>query len=96
MSDQLNIRHHGDIRRGFPPVGACVWCGSTCWTMAETPFRPDLGQVPLHLFCGVDLREAYRVYRDGGELEPYLAGRMIAMTARLGPGPARVATDATE
>lgn len=69
MSD-LTIRHHGDIRNGFPPVGECVWCGSTCWTTAETPFRPDLGQVPLHLFCGANMREAYKAWRDGIDLLP--------------------------
>lgn len=60
-------------------VGQCVWCGGDAWTMADTPFRPDLGAVPLHLFCGVALRNAYRAWQAGEELTP----QMVAGVSRL-------------
>jgi hypothetical protein len=65
MADPLRIRLHGDITNGFPAVGQCVWCGTVCWTMAITPFRPDLGAVPLHLFCTAELRDAYKAWQAG-------------------------------
>ena len=85
MSDGLVIRHHGDFRAGFPLVGDCVWCGAECRTKAETPFRPDLGRVPLHLFCGVDMRDAYRAWQSGDALLP----EQVAGMRRLAEGAPR-------
>ena len=51
-------------------TGACVWCGEQTPIMAETPFRPDLGAVPLMLTCGAQLIRAYRALQDGQELTP--------------------------
>ena len=87
MSD-LTIRHRGDIHNGFPAVGRCVWCGETCWTKADTPFRPDIGQVPLHLFCGADMREAYKAWRDGLPLLP----SQVAGMRRISMEPSHLAT----
>ncbi len=84
--DDLNIRHRIQRNPGQTfleasqrAVGPCVWCGGVAWTAADTPFRPDLGQVPLHLFCGVDLRNAYRAWKAGEELTP----QMVAGVSRL-------------
>lgn len=86
MSDPLNIRHRVADRGGQGYLGAsqrvvgqCVWCGGDAWTAADTPFRPDLGAVPLHLFCGVDLRNAYRAWKNGEDLTP----QMVAGVSRL-------------
>ena len=59
------IRLRGDIGNNFPPVGQCIWCGAVCWTTALTPFRPDLGAVPLHIFCAQAVREAYAAWQSG-------------------------------
>ncbi len=87
MTDPLAIRHRITRETGETflsasqrVVGRCVWCGEECWTMALTPFRPDLGQVPLHLFCGSDMRSAYRAWRDGVAMTP----EMSAGLRRLG------------
>lgn len=92
MSDPLNIRHRvqkgpGEtfLQASQRVVGQCVWCGGDAWTMADTPFRPDLGAVPLHLFCGVDLRNAYRAWKAGEELSPM----MVAGMQRLSRLPVR-------
>lgn len=40
---------------GLVPEWPCVWCGDLTNIKAETPFRRDLGFLPLHLTCGADL-----------------------------------------
>lgn len=50
------------------PTGACVWCGQPTPVMAETPFRPDLGAVPLMLTCGAQVIRAYRALQEGRQL----------------------------
>lgn len=101
MSDPLNIRHRIQRNPGQTyqeasqrVVGQCVWCGGDAWTAADTPFRPDLGAVPLHLFCGVDLRNAYRAWKAG---EP-LSEQMTAGMRRLSqlPAPQQLPAGETE
>lgn len=46
------------------PDNACAWCGEPTPMRAVTPFRPDLGSVPMHLLCGSDMREAYRAWKE--------------------------------
>jgi hypothetical protein len=62
----LPIRHH--VSRDWAkaaPVGDCVWCGRPTSTLAETPFRADLGAVPLMLTCGAHMRIVYRMIQNG-------------------------------
>jgi hypothetical protein len=66
----LPIRHH--VPRDWKTaesVGKCVWCGRPTSTLAETPFRPDLGAVPLMVTCGAHLRIVYRMIEQGREAE---------------------------
>jgi hypothetical protein len=53
------IRSHVPYPDVVAPVAACVLCGEPTDIRAETPFRPDLGRVPLHLFCSAELIELY-------------------------------------
>jgi hypothetical protein len=62
------------------PRRRCVWCGGVTIVMTETPFRPDLGALPLMITCGVDMRDAYK---------RVLAGRTL--TAEQQEGVARLA-----
>lgn len=74
----------GSIREAVSrlPDGACVWCGGATPMRALTPFRPDLGSVPLHIICGSDMREAFEAWRDGVPLDP----QQLAGLERLAPG----------
>lgn len=86
------IRHRG--RRlengGYDrtPIGECVWCGKLTNLMADTPFRPDLGALPLHLFCGVWMRDAYHKWKSGQVLDADDMDGMkrLSMLPQLGPG----------
>lgn len=42
----------------------CVWCAFPTSTRAETPGRPDLGEVPLHVLCAGAVIVAYRRRND--------------------------------
>lgn len=56
---------------------------------ADTPFRPDLGAVSLHLFCSQWIRDAYRAMQDGRALDAEeQAGmrRFAVAVAQLGSG----------
>lgn len=63
--DGLPIRQY--VRR--ETVGLCVWCGQPTPVLAETPFRPDLGVLPLGLLCGAKMRLAYRDMQEGKPLD---------------------------
>jgi hypothetical protein len=58
-------------------VGKCVWCGQDSQIVALTPFRPDLGALPLHLTCGVMLRDAYKDLKAGRALHPADQANML-------------------
>lgn len=88
MSDPTSIRLRGNIGENFPPTGQCIWCGTVCWTLAATPFRPDLGEVPLHLFCSAALREAYAAWRQGVPIRADLADGMRRMARTMSEWPA--------
>jgi hypothetical protein len=47
-------------RDGAGPMRPCLWCTEPTDTMAETPGRPDLGEVPLHVWCAGEVIVAYR------------------------------------
>ena len=64
----LTISHRVQVDRSGPK-GPCVWCGQTTDVWAITPFRPDLGRLPLHLFCGVWMRDAFKAWQDGTALD---------------------------
>lgn len=75
----LNIRH-----RVLPtPADAapCVWCTKLTDIWADTPFRPDIGAVPLHLLCGVWMRDAYKAWVSDS---PMAAADFATMSAALG------------
>lgn len=86
MSDNISLR--GDIRGNFPPTGTCIWCGSVAWTTAITPFRLDLGEVPLHMFCAVEIRQAYQAWKDGTPMEPNLEAGMRRLATTMAQWPA--------
>lgn len=76
----LPIRHH--IRRDWAkaaPVGVCVWCGRPTSTLAETPFRPDFGAVPLMVTCGAHMRIVYRMIQNGQPLDAWETKRVGAL-----------------
>lgn len=70
------------------PTRLCVWCGKPTPVMALTPFRPDLGALPLHLFCGAFMQIAYRTWQEGGELDADDLASMARLAAlpQLGAG----------
>lgn len=64
MSD-LTLHHRMPVEPSQRVERPCIWCGEPTALMALTPFRPDLGAVPLMLTCGVLMREAYRDFLAG-------------------------------
>jgi hypothetical protein len=67
-----------------------VWCGTPTDIRAETPFRPDIGELPLHLFCGVFMRDAWRKWSSGGVLDDFEQAGLKTFGAallQLGAGP---------
>ena len=87
MSD-LTLHHH---LPGHPqdwrsmPTAPCVWCGLPTPLRADTPFRLDLGSLPLMLTCGAMMRDAYRRWNSGLMLEADEQAGMMRL-ARL-PAP---------
>lgn len=86
------IRHHipAGVLNGTDdasPEYACVWCGQPTKIMAETPFRPDLGFIPLMLTCGAELRAAWRQHQAGLPLDPEAFEGMLRLASlrRVGP-----------
>lgn len=71
-------------RDGAGTMRPCVWCGEGTDTLADTPGRPDIGRVPLHVWCAGAVIEAYRrlgqkrLLGDGGA-----AAKIVAYEARL-------------
>lgn len=87
MSD-LTLHHRVQVDRSGPS-GPCVWCGEQTDIWAITTFRPDLGRLPLHLFCGIWLRDAFsRAMQDGRVLtaEDQAGLQRIAALPQLGSG----------
>jgi hypothetical protein len=67
------------------PDAPCAWCGGPTPMRALTPFRSDLGSVPMHLICGHDMRAAYLSWRAGHTLSE----RQAAGFRRLNGGSER-------
>lgn len=44
----------------------CSWCGEPTDSLADTPGRPDLGRIPMHIICAAAVIVAYRRGRVGG------------------------------
>lgn len=65
------------------PDNPCAWCGGPTPMRALTPFRPDLGSVPMHLICGSDMREAYLAWTRTLRL----SDAQVAGMRRLSAGP---------
>ena len=63
------------------PKRACIWCGAPTAVMADTPFRPDLGALPLMLTCGPLMRDAYRMWKAGIPLPPDYQAGMVRLAA---------------
>lgn len=55
----------------------CVWCLEPTDVTARTPFRPDLGSVPLHLTCGADLMATARAFEHGGYVTQEAIRRLV-------------------
>lgn len=62
--------------------GPCVWCGEASDALGITPGRPDLGSVPIHVFCAGAVLVAYRRWRSG-LADVATLRRMEAYTGRL-------------
>jgi hypothetical protein len=69
VTEDLRIRYQLPVGKPLPDPAPCSWCGKPCQTRADTPFRPDLGAVPLHLICSQWVRDAYRAWKDGRALD---------------------------
>jgi hypothetical protein len=68
--DDLTIHHRLPVDPRDRVERPCVWCGQPTPITALTPFRPDLGRVPLMLVCGVLMRDAYRAWSRGEGIDP--------------------------
>jgi hypothetical protein len=80
------IRHHVPYEQG--PEAACAWCGDPTDVSAETPFRPDIGRLPMHLFCSPEVLAAWRRFQAGlvlTEREQAGMARLAGLPARLEP-----------
>lgn len=64
------------------PIAACVWCSEATSNRAVTPGRPDLGEVPLHVWCAGEIIVAYRRL-GAGKLLPDGAKKLTAFESRL-------------
>lgn len=69
MSDQT-LHHRIAIDPRYRRERPCVWCGKPTQIMALTPFRPDLGAVPLMLSCGVFMRDYFNAMQAGEIPDP--------------------------
>ena len=74
MTD-LTLHHTVALNWRAATMYPCIWCGKPTSVWADTPFRPDLGALPLMLTCGALMRDAYRMWEAGLPLPPdYRAG----------------------
>ena len=55
----------GTLSADGSTYGPCVWCGEPSDALGITPGRPDLGSVPIHVFCSGAVLVAYRKLREG-------------------------------
>lgn len=87
MTD-LTIRHHVPKDHYAARWYACVWCGGLTDILAETPFRPDIGALPLMLTCGAHMRQVYRRMQDGGLIDQWEMKAVLRLMQlpRLGDG----------
>lgn len=78
------FRHYVRLDRSGPRA-PCIWCGIPTDITTVPPFRPDLGRVPLHLLCGVWMRDAFRLAQAGQPIPEELAAgvRRIQALPRL-------------
>ncbi len=74
--------------------GPCVWCGDLSDALGETPGRPDLGSLPIHVFCAGAVIVAYRRAREGRLLAVdqvrAFEGRLRELSDGRAPAPARI------
>ncbi len=82
MTEDLRIRYQLPVGQPLPDAQPCAWCGKPAQTRADTPFRPDLGAIPLHLICSAWVRDAYRAWKAGKTLD----GEQMAGMKRLVAG----------
>lgn len=67
----LRIRHHVPQNHETSIKRPCVWCGQPTDILAETPFAPELGALPLMLTCGAHMRIVYRAFQAGQPLDAW-------------------------
>lgn len=60
----------------------CVWCLDATDILADTPFRPDLGAVPLHMLCAAEITN---LYANRGSFLPEQRARMERLMLMTGP-----------
>jgi hypothetical protein len=75
----LRIRHHVPHDHDRSVKRACIWCGRPTDVLAETPFRPDLGFLPLMVTCGAHMRIVYRMLQRGEQPDEWELSRVAAL-----------------
>jgi hypothetical protein len=57
----------------------CVWCEDPTSFWMVTPFRPEIGSVPLHAMCAAEIIFAYNEFQATKKLGPVDAVRMTRL-----------------
>lgn len=64
----------------------CSWCGEQTDSWGDTPGRPDLGRIPIHIMCAGAVVVAFRRGRVGPGDDENLArfrGVMLALESGI-------------
>jgi len=65
------------------PEWPCAWCKAPTDVLADTPGRPDIGRLPLHIGCGVAILRAFERLRAGMVLDASTQQRIAQYQAKL-------------
>jgi hypothetical protein len=79
------IRGHFSLRPRPEEWAACVWCEAPTSFRMVTPFRPEIGSVPLHAGCAGAIIVAYEEFLRTRRLGPddvVRMDRLLAMPPR--------------
>lgn len=77
------IRTRVPIVEGSRAEVPCCWCGGLTDVRAETPFRPDLGTIPMHIFCAADVIRTFEAMQAGRTLEAAAQAHVLQFQNRL-------------
>jgi hypothetical protein len=76
---------YGTLPRSPGPESPCLWCGRPTDVTFTPQFRPELGPLPMHMFCGVAMIRAYERLRDGMVLTAREQARLHQVVTRQLP-----------